>query len=469
MIEITPILNNEEPLYFQLYTYLKVEIQNGNIVAKTKLPSQRSLANHLNISRNTVDTAYQQLLAEGYVVSKERQGLYVVELEKHYFQNSFLESAEMMPQKFNQVKDSSAIKLDFKYGDINVKDFPYKIWRKLSMHSLHEEQSHLFMYGDAQGELELRQCIATYLYEARGVKCSADQIVIGAGLQYLLGVLCNIIGRNELYGMEDPGYHRVRYLFKDHHIKMKPIPLDEKGISITHLRNSQIKAIYVTPSHQFPIGHVMPISRRLELLEWAKEENAYIIEDDYDGEFRYAGKPIPALQGLDSFDHVIYMGTFSKSLIPSIKISYMVLPKNLINVYCKNSYYVQTVSRLHQYTLQLFMKSGHWERHLNKSRNSYKKKYEALIKAIHHLLGDKVKIYGDSGGLHLLLEPHNNMTEEELIEKAKIEGVKVYPTSIFYANPSEELSAKVMIGFANLDEEEIYKGIELLNKAWYLC
>ncbi|KAB0442684.1 MocR-like pyridoxine biosynthesis transcription factor PdxR [Lysinibacillus fusiformis] len=468
MIEITPILNNEEPLYFQLYKYLKVEIQDGNIVAKTKLPSQRSLAHHLNISRNTVDTAYQQLLAEGYVVSKERQGLYVEELEKHYFQGSVLESMEM-PQKSNQIKDSSVIKFDFKYGDINVKDFPYKIWRQLSMHSLHEEQSHLFMYGDAQGELELRQYIATYLYEARGVKCSADQIVIGAGLQYLLGVLCNIIGRDELFGMEDPGYHRVRCLFKDHHIKMRPIPLDEKGLSITHLRNSHIKAIYVTPSHQFPLGHVMPISRRLELLEWAKEENAYIIEDDYDGEFRYAGKPIPALQGLDSYDHVIYMGTFSKSLIPSIKISYMVLPKNLINVYRKNSYYVQTVSRLHQHTLQLFMESGHWERHLNKSRNNYKKRYEALIKAIHQIFGDKMKIYGDSGGLHLLLEPNNNMSEDELIEKATIKGVKVYPTSIFYATPSEELAPKVMLGFANLNEEEIFQGIELLNKAWYEC
>ncbi|MFG3432628.1 PLP-dependent aminotransferase family protein [Lysinibacillus fusiformis] len=468
MIEITPILNNEEPLYFQLYKYLKVEIQDGNIVAKTKLPSQRSLAHHLNISRNTVDTAYQQLLAEGYVVSKERQGLYVEELEKHYFQGSVLESMEM-PQKSNQIKDSSVIKFDFKYGDINVKDFPYKIWRQLSMHSLHEEQSHLFMYGDAQGELELRQYIATYLYEARGVKCSADQIVIGAGLQYLLGVLCNIIGRDELFGMEDPGYHRVRYLFKDHHIKMRPIPLDEKGLSITHLRNSHIKAIYFTPSHQFPIGHVMPISRRLELLEWAKEENAYIIEDDYDGGFRYAGKPIPALQGLDSYDHVIYMGTFSKSLIPSIKISYMVLPKNLINVYRQNSYYVQTVSRLHQHTLQLFMESGHWERHLNKSRNNYKKRYEALIKAIHQIFGDKMKIYGDSGGLHLLLEPNNNMSEDELIEKATIKGVKVYPTSIFYATPSEELAPKVMLGFANLNEEEIFQGIELLNKAWYEC
>lgn len=179
MIEITPVLNNEAPLYFQLYEYLKAEIQNGNILAKTKLPSQRSLAKHLSISRNTVDAAYQQLLSEGYLVSKEREGLYVIELEKDYFQKRILEYDEIK-NKSNHVKDSSIIKFDFKYGDINLKDFPYKIWRKLSMQSLNEEQSHLLAYGDAQGEPELRNYIAKYLYEARGVKCSGEPIVIGA-------------------------------------------------------------------------------------------------------------------------------------------------------------------------------------------------------------------------------------------------------------------------------------------------
>ncbi|WP_155591161.1 PLP-dependent aminotransferase family protein [Lysinibacillus cavernae] len=467
MLEITPILNNEEPLYLQLYSYLKIEIQNGNILAKTKLPSQRSLATHLHISRNTVDAAYQQLLAEGYVISKERKGLYVVELEKDYFQTS--------PSPFNppqlatqQEQKLTEIQYDFNYGDINLKDFPYKIWRKLTMQSLDEEQAHLFLYGDAQGELELRTYIANYLYEARGVKCRADQIVIGAGLQYLTGIVCNLIGRNELFGMEDPGYYRVRYLFNDNGIKVEPVPLDEYGIQIDYLRNSNMKAVYITPSHQFPIGTVMPISRRLALLEWAKEKNAYIIEDDYDGEFRYAGKPIPTLQGLDSNDRVIYMGTFSKSLIPSIKLSYMVLPRKLIHLFSKNNYYVQTVSRLHQHTLQLFMESGHWERHLNKSRNYYKRKYEVLIKAIHQTLGDNVKIYGASSGLHILLEPTNKMSEEELINTAKTKGVKVYPTSIFYARPTALGPAKVLLGFANLEEEEIEKGIELLKKAWFV-
>ncbi|WP_342440508.1 PLP-dependent aminotransferase family protein [Lysinibacillus sp. FSL K6-0075] len=465
MLEMTPNLNSEEPLYLQLYNYIKAEIQNGNISAQSKLPSQRNLAQHLQISRNTVDAAYQQLLAEGYVVSKEREGLFVVDLEKGYFQAT---PHHFEPQLTTQHKQERlAIKYDFNYGDINLKDFPFKIWRKLTMQSLDEEQAQLLLYGDPQGELELRNYMASYLYEARGVQCSADQIVIGAGLQFLMGIVCNLIGRNELFAMEDPGYYRVRHLFKDNAIKVKPISLDNHGIHIDQLRKNKIKAVYVTPSHQFPLGTVMPISRRLALLEWAKEENAYIIEDDYDGEFRYAGKPIPALQGLDSNDRVIYMGTFSKSLIPSIKLSYMILPRKLINIFHRNNYYVQTVSRLHQHTLQLFMESGHWERHLNKTRNSYKRRYEALLKAIHQTFGENVKIYGASSGLHILLEPNNKMSEEELIDTAKMAGVRVYPTSIFYANSSILQPAKVLLGFANLAEDEIDTGIKLLNNAWF--
>lgn len=198
------------------------------------------------------------------------------------------------------------------------------------------------------------------------------------------------------------------------------------------LKKSKVKAVYVTPSHQFPTGIVMPITRRMELLEWAREENAYIIEDDYDGEFRYSGKPIPALHGLDSYENVVYMGTFSKSLIPSIKLSYMVLPIELINLYKKNNFYVQTVSRLHQHTLRLFMESGHWERHLNKSRNIYKGRHLALLNAIHQVMNNDVKVYGSGSGLHILLEPNNHMTEKQLIQTARVQGVIIYPTSVFF-------------------------------------
>ncbi|MGG2106552.1 PLP-dependent aminotransferase family protein [Lysinibacillus pakistanensis] len=467
MIEITPILHKDGPLYLQLYKFIKNEIQVGNIRANSKLPSQRNLAKHLNISRNTVDAAYQQLIAEGYVISKERDGIYVVELEKDFFLKNNQIDNDILAASSNQELEDVKVKYDFNYGDINLKDFPYKIWRKLSLQSLNEEHGYLYLYGDPQGESELRNSISQHLYQARGVSCSAEQIIVGAGLQYLTGLLCNLIGRDVVYGMEDPGYYRVRYLFEDSGIHIQPIPLDNSGISVYHLKKSKVKAVYVTPSHQFPTGIVMPITRRMELLEWAREENAYIIEDDYDGEFRYSGKPIPALHGLDSYENVVYMGTFSKSLIPSIKLSYMVLPMELINLYKKNNFYVQTVSRLHQHTLRLFMESGHWERHLNKSRNIYKGRHLALLNAIHQVMNDDVKVYGSGSGLHILLEPNNHMTEKQLIQTAREQGVIIYPTSVFYANSPKNQSAKVLLGFANLDEASIFKGIELLNKAWF--
>jgi len=467
MIEITPILHKDGPLYLQLYKFIKNEIQVGNIRANSKLPSQRNLAKHLNISRNTVDAAYQQLIAEGYVISKERAGIYVVELEKDFFLKNNQIDNDILAASSNQELEDVKVKYDFNYGDINLKDFPYKIWRKLSLQSLNEEHGYLYLYGDLQGESELRNSISQHLYQARGVSCSAEQIIVGAGLQYLTGLLCNLIGRDVVYGMEDPGYYRVRYLFEDSGIHIQPIPLDNSGISVYHLRKNKVKAVYVTPSHQFPTGIVMPIARRMELLEWAREENAYIIEDDYDGEFRYSGKPIPALRGLDSYENVVYMGTFSKSLIPSIKLSYMVLPMGLINLYKKNNFYVQTVSRLHQHTLRLFMESGHWERHLNKSRNIYKGRHLALLNAIHQVMNDDVKVYGSGSGLHILLEPNNHMTEKQLIQTAREQGIIIYPTSVFYANPPKNQSAKVLLGFANLDEASIFKGIELLNKAWF--
>ncbi|MEK1830276.1 PLP-dependent aminotransferase family protein [Priestia megaterium] len=262
--------------------------------------------------------------------------------------------------------------------------------------------------------------MADYLYQSRGVQCSAEQIVIGAGTQYLTSLICYMMGKQASYGLEEPGYHYARYVFENSGGEIKPILLDEKGISILQLKQSGAKVAYVTPSHQFPLGTIMPISRRMELIEWARQENGFIIEDDYDGEFRYEGKPIPSLQGLDNKGRVIYMGTFSKSLIPSIHLSYMVLPSTLLTRYKANfTVYQQTVSRIHQHSLMLFMESGGWERHINKLRNVYKKKHSALLNAIKNIMDEHVKIIGAGAGLHILLEPNNKMSEKELIESAK--------------------------------------------------
>ena len=465
MIEITPALDkaSDKPLYMQLANYMKQEILSGRIKANEKLPSKRYLADYLGLSVNTVLAAYDQLNAEGFVVSKLRQGLYVTALEDD------INTDQTMPQtlKVKKQQEQNQIKIDFNSGHVDLTHFPYATWRKLTIQSLYEDQGQLFYNGNPQGELLLREQIAKYLFASRGVKCSPNQIIIGAGTQMLIGLLCMLIGKDRTFALEDPGFHRTRTVLQDFGVHTIPIPLDEEGINLQQLKNSNASAVYVTPSHQFPYGMIMPILRRMELLKWAEEHNGYIIEDDYDGEYRYKGKPIPSLQGLDTKGNVIYLGTFSKSLIPSIRISYMVLPPRLQSKYQEHfTIYKQTASRLHQHTLYRFMQEGHWQSHLNKMRTLYRKKHGFLISAIKKYLGNNVNVVGANSGLHIVLDVKKRMGEDELIGLAMNAGVKVYPLSIYYHD--SRVVSKVLLGFGGLTESEIDTGIHLLKEAWEL-
>lgn len=464
MIELTPILykKSNKPLYVQLSDYIKTEIIAGRIPSKEKLPSKRKLSNYLGVSVNTVQTAYDQLCAEGYVESKQRQGLFVSILEDDLFSNSF--TREMNIQRD---KDAPNVKIDFHSGKVDLKYFPYNTWKKLTIQSLNEAEGELFYTGDPQGEPELRMAIAKYLFESRGVKCSPDQIVIGAGSQVLMIFLCLLIGKQHTFALEDPGFHRIRAVLKDQGINIASIPLNKDGLDVNLLKSSKASIAYVTPSHQFPDGMVMPITRRMELLKWAEKKDHFIIEDDYDGEYRYKGKPIPSLQGLDNNSRVVYLGTFSKSLIPSIRISYLVLPTPLLRKYQEHfTIYKQTVSRLHQQTLFHFMNEGHWQTHLNKMRTLYRRKQSTLMQAIHTYMGSHVKVIGEKSGLHLILELDNSLSEEELLSAALKAGVKVYPYSIYYDGHQQTKNSKILLGYGGLSETEIEEGIRLLKEAW---
>jgi GntR family transcriptional regulator / MocR family aminotransferase len=467
MLEITFNFDDsrENPLYFQLYLHFKQEILAGKIEPGVRLPSKRKLSQHLGISQNTIESAYVQLSAEGYIESIPRKGIFVKELDQELFikQNS--------PPRIvhEEISETEEYRIDFSQGNIALEHFPYSIWRKLTLQSLYEDENSFFLNGDPQGELPLRNEIVNYLYQSRGVSCSPNQIIIGAGTQYLLGLLTMMIGRESIFSMEDPGYHRTREVFKNQGVSLKPIPLDQEGININALIESKANITYVTPSHQFPNGMVMSIARRMELLKWADEEGKYIIEDDYDGEFRYKGKPIPSLQGLDHNGKVIYLGTFSKSLIASIRINYLVLPLSLLNQYNQHfTVYKQTVSRLHQHTLWLFMKHGYWERHLNKMRTVYRRKQHTLISTIEKCMGRGVTVHGDDSGLHILLTVKNGMSEKILIDRAKEYKIKVYPTSIYHMLDKSELNPQILLGFGGLSEEEIESGICMLKEAWEL-
>jgi GntR family transcriptional regulator / MocR family aminotransferase len=465
MIEITPFLDrkNNTPLYIQLAAYIKQEILSGRIKPGEKLPSKRKLSVYLSLSINTIQTAYEQLTSEGYVESKPRKGLFVTTFDNE------ISKMNIVPQEIKQVgeKEQVNIKYDFNSGKVDLEHFPYSLWRKLTLQSLYEDQGELFNMGNPQGEETLREQIAIHLYASRGVRCMPNQIIIGAGTQMLIGLLSLLIGKDKLYGLENPGFHRTRTVLQDLGAKTIPISLDNDGIDVTILKNSQANIVYVTPSHQFPNGMIMPISRRMELLKWAEGKNRYIIEDDYDGEYRYKGQPIPSLQGLDINGKVIYLGTFSKSLIPSIRISYLVLPPSLIYRYHENyKFYKQTVSRLHQHTLYLFMKEGYWQSHLNKMRTLYRRKHTVLMSSIKKYLGNNVKVIGEHSGLHIVLEVKSSISEEELIKKALKVGVKAYPLSVYYQGINDNSDSRVLIGFGGLSETDIDRGIGLLKEAW---
>ncbi|SDE54713.1 transcriptional regulator, GntR family [Bacillus wiedmannii] len=463
MLELTPNLNTKSKiaLYVQLYEYIKKEIKDGTIPAFTKLPAKRKLASYLQVSKNTVEAAYEQLLAEGYIESASRKGYFVCKIE----QMIYVERSEAKVEEVSFREEN--YKFNFTQTGVDTDTFPFTTYRKLINDVWQPHNNELLFLGHPQGELSLREEIANYLYESRGVRCSASQIVLGAGTQILVKLLFQLL-KGSNYAVENPGYHRKMVVFEQGEKKVQMLSLDRDGICMAELENSDANVVFVTPSHQFPYGMIMPITRRTQLLQWAKkEEDRYIIEDDYDSEFRYSGKPIPALQGLDTDGKVIYMGTLSKALLPSLRMSYIVLPKNLIKKYQKEYlFYTQSVSRMDQEVIRKFLNEGYWEKHIHKMRVVYRKKRDRLVFEIEKYFSNRVEVIGEDSGLHILLQVHNGMREEELIKEAAKYSIKIYPVSTYYKDGTAPENV-VLLGFAILSEDEIAKAIQLLHKAWY--
>ena len=318
--------------------------------------------------------------------------------------------------------------------------------------------------GDPRGDNTLREIICQYLHQARGVNCSPEQIIIGAGNEYLLMRLSQLLPNSCQIAMENPTYRQAYRILKGLGHKIVPISMDEYGMDINQLKESNALVSYVMPSHQFPLGIVMPIKRRMELLAWAGEEERYIIEDDYDSEFRYRGKPIPSLQGVDTKDRVIYIGTFSKSIAPAIRLSYMVLPNSLLKQYKQFNYYSSTVSRIDQNIMECFIRDGHFERHLNRMRAIYKAKHDTILGELKEW--KKFSISGENAGLHLLLQEKGGRSERELIELAKKKEVRVYGLSEYYITNIEKEHKTIILGYANMAEAEIKEGVRRLKEAW---
>lgn len=452
--------NSKMPAYEQIYTFIKKEILNGHLKSGESLPSSRALAEYLQFSRSTILMAYDQLAAEGYIETIPQKGCYVMEVEDELKKASYI--AEDEPKKEQEKKYG----IDFDPVGIETENFPYNEWRRISKQIYLPENAELLNSGDARGDYALRKSISDYLRDSRGVMADPDRVILGAGYESLFMVLNFILDKKSVFAMENPVYPKAYKLIKNFGRNIIPVELDEYGMSVEVLENTNAQIAYVTPSHQYPLGIVMSVGRRQELLQWAgKNAERYIIEDDYDSEFRYKGKPIPALQGIDTMEKVIYIGTFSKSISPAIRMSYMVLPKELKHRYDNSmNFYSNTVSRIDQKMVQLFMESGGFERHLNRMRTIYKNKHAVMLSELKNW--KDTELFGENAGAHMLLKVKNGLDEDELVERAKKGGIKVYPLKDCFIGKRTDKTPVIILGYAKLNAENIEKGLKILKEKW---
>ena len=457
MKDIIFALDENTPKYIQIYQTLKSYIEQGDIKTNEKLPSIRSLADSLQCSRNTTLIAYEQLQSEGYIRSEGRRG---------YFANS-IEPIWIHPKQ-TAAKDLPSVqsnpRIDFRAGAVDAEHFPIKAWRKYTNQVFKTPQC--FTYGNPFGEECLRQEIAQYLFQSRGVVANKQNIVIGSSTQQMLIHLGAILKPSfQHILLENPGYDGAKEAFQFHQFDLEYLPVQLSGIDFSNFNRVQSKLIYVTPSHQSPLGVTMPIHERQMLIHWANDNMGFIIEDDYDSEFRYTQKPFPALASIDS-SRVIYIGNFSKALLPGLRLCYMVLPDLLLENY-QNAFsnFENTASKIHQLTQAKFMEDGEWQRHIKRMRLVYKHKMQVLVSELQQHFGKQVTLIGEQSGLYLLVQVHLQHSENWLIEQAALFEVKVYSTSpyFFQGKPDEPI---LKLGFSNLTHNEIIEGIGLLKRAW---
>lgn len=459
------ILNNNDlvPLYKQLYNQVREYVLSGKLPADYKLPSVRDLAVELSTSRNTIEGAYQELYAEGYIYSKPRSGYFVSVLDH----DTAPLSLSRRPRKCDQLPEPpSSFTYDFHPARLDPESFPIALWRKCFIESLRQNTQQFVQYGDPQGDWGLRCSIQSYLERSRGVLCDPDQVVICAGLQNSLDIVAHMLKDGHfVVAVENPGYPLPRSVFQNHSYNIIPVPVGPGGLDLDVLKASNSTIAYVTPSHQLPLGYVMPVANRLTLIEWAESSGKFIIEDDYDSELRYHGKPIPSLQGLRPCGNIIYSGTFSKILSPALRVSYLVLPHSLLATYRRLfQNYFTTVSLLEQRTLAKFMEQGHWERHVRRMRIIYKKKHDTLLRAVEHHFGTQAVVVGQGAGLHVVLQLSvKTFGEAEIIDRAQQKGIRLFPFYGFYVTGKPD-STKLLLGFGGMTASDLEPGIALLSK-----
>ena len=461
---ITLETETKTPLYEQIYEAIRDAILTGRIPQGEKLPSTRFEADYLQVSRSTVELAYGQLLSEGYIQSEPYRGYFACDVRDLYHLTDVMKN-DVAPKK-QAGKRKAGYDVDFSPNGIELKQFPFGPMSRIMKNLLLDEGEKVLQSSLPFGDENFRQVICDYLYRSRNVCCMPEQIVVGAGNEYLQILLYQLLGGEHRVAMESPTYLRAYRTFRSLGSRVEEVELDQDGMRVDVLAETEADIAYVMPSHQFPLGIVMPMKRRLELLNWASQKpGRYIIEDDYDSEFRYKGKPIPALQGMDRSGCVIYLGTFSKSIAPSVRVSYMVLPMHLLERYEERcGFYACTVPNVMQQTIYQFMKEGYFEKNLNRMRGIYKAKHDFLLNELKNCSWVK-KIMGENSGLHLLVEVKSSLSEAEIIERCKKAGIRIYGISEYFISKKPTFERPgFLIGYGELTEEQMIHGIRKIGE-----
>lgn len=440
------------PLYEALYRCIREDILSGSLAPGEKLPSKRALAENLEVSKITVETAYSQLLAEGYIRSREKVGYFVEAVERP--------EAPGQDKRSQPVPEAETPLLDLTTN--GTEQFPFSVWSRLQREVMLDYGEALLRPLPNRGIPELRKAIAEHLAAFRGMRVSPENILIGAGTDFLYNLLIQLLGREKTYAVEEPGYGKIRKIYAAGGVACVSAPMDGLGVRPESLENADV--LHFSPSHHFPTGLVTPVSRRMELLEWARQEK-WIIEDDYDSEFRFDAHPMPAMQSLDRWGRVIYMNTFSKSLAPSIRISYMVLPENLMAQFQRKlGFYSCTVPSFEQYTLARFLSRGYFEKHINRMRKFYKNRRNTLVSLLENcVFSDRLTILEQNAGLHFLLRVKTDREDGELTRMLKGLGIRIHALSEYY-HDSPGSRHCLVVNYSGLKEENLESALERIEK-----
>lgn len=472
---VIPLLNNGDALSRQIYLWFRQAILREDMKSKERLPSTRELAEHLNVSRTVVVLAYEQLLAEGFVCGRRGSGTYVTEglgsgrpssraaranVRLSRFGRSLVEAAPRIEIPANR---ATSLRYDFAYGRSDIDLFPFETWRRMLLRHARKAPVRELDYAPAGGSMALREALTAHLRRSRAVVCDPSQVIVVNGSQQALDLVARVlVEHGDRVAIENPCYQGAREVLRSIGARLVPVSVDTDGLDPASLPN-RARIALVTPSHQFPTGAILPLARRLALLDWARRTDALVVEDDYDGEFRYEEQPLQSLQGLDGEGRVIYIGTFSRTVFPALRIGYLIVPKSLVAVFTSAKWLCDRhTATLEQETLAEFITSGMYERHLRRLRRRNAARRKVMLEAVDRYLGGRVQVTGYGAGAHVVLWPNGRIAESSVLEAAASRGVGIYGISpYFLTQPSR---SGLLLGYSRMKETDIREGIRRLRQ-----